>query len=268
MNTPNDINNFEETEQLTITDKMIGVFSEPLKMYAQLANEKPSFTNWLIPLLALIVCAGLMSFLMMRNPVIKDQAIEKQMDRIEISINNAVKAGQMTQEQADAQLEDIRGRVEEQVENGVLTSIIAIFVISFVMFFIVSGVFFLLARFLLKGEGTYSDAAAAYGLAYYILVLQVIVMVIYALTTDSLIDSTSVAYFLDADTKTFAGFLLNKVDPFTIWFYAIVSIGLSRLFKSNSLGKYFASVFGLWLGFSLLFFFAAQQLPLLQMFIQ
>jgi preprotein translocase subunit YajC len=258
----------ETSESLSFTDKMVGVFTEPSKTLEHLSNENPSFLNWLIPILSLIICAAVMSFLMMKNPIIMDQAVEKQMERIEVSIEAAVEAGQITQEQADTQLEDIRTRIEEQIESGTVSSTVAIVVVTFVMFFIISGVFYLVARFLLKGDGNYSSAMTAYGIAYYILVLQVIVMLIYSLSTDSLIDSTSVAYFIGADTKTFTGFLLNKLDPFTIWFYAIVSIAFAKMFKSVSLGKYFISVFGLWLGFSILFFLLAQQLPLLQMFIQ
>jgi hypothetical protein len=255
-------------EKLSITDKMAGVFTEPSKTFERISNENPSFINWLIPILSLIICSALMSFLILKNPVIKYQAVEKQMERIEVSVAGAVEAGQMTQEQADAQLEDIRTRVEQQVESGAISNSIAIVVVTFVMFFVIAGVLFLLAKFLLKGDGNYSSAMTAYGLAYYILVVQVIIMLIYSLATDSLISATSVAYFLGTDTKTITGFLLNKIDPFTIWFYAVVSIGLAKLFKSTTTGKYFIAVFGLWLGFSTLFFIAAQQLPLLQMFIQ
>ncbi len=268
MNTETTYQEITNEEKQSFTDKMTGVITEPSKMFAQLAEEKPTFLNWLFPILTLIIAAGVMSYLTMQNPVIRDQAILKQMERIEVSMNNAVEAGQITREQADAQMESIREQIEQQIESGTVTSAIAIFVITFVMFFIVAGILFLLARFALKGEGSYSSAMSAYGLSYFILALQVILMLIYSLATDQLINATSVAYFFDADIKTLSGYLLNKIDPFTIWFYSVVSIGMAKMFKSKTVGKYFAAVFGLWIGFSLLFFLAAQQFPLLQMFIQ
>ena len=164
--------------------------------------------------------------------------------------------------------EKYREQIEEQVDTGTLLNIAVIFVFTFLMFFIVAAVFFLLAKFLLKGDGNYSAAMSAYGPAYYILILQVIVMLIYALATDSLITGTSVAYFLKLNSKEFGGYLLSKADPFSIWFYSIAGIGLAKMFNSDKTGKYLLTIISTWICFSILFFFAAKQFPLFQMLIQ
>lgn len=257
----------ENNDYLSVTDKIIGVISEPVTFYKRFSNLKPKASNWLVPLLLLIVIASVTNYLMMNNPIIKNQAVDKQMSIIEKALEDAVASGQIPQATADAQLEQYRVRIEEQIESGTLISVASLLVITFVMFFIVSAVLFLIARLLLKGEGDYSKTMSAYGTAYYILVLQVIFMLIYALASDRLVTGLNLAFLLDMDTKQFGGFLLSKVDPFTIWFYALVSIGLAKMFKSESTGKYLGAVFSLWLGFSIIFYLAAQQLPFLQMFI-
>ena len=79
---------------------------------------------------------------------------------------------------------------------------------------------------------------------------------------------TSVADFVDVEGSSFAGFLLKKADPFSIWFYALVSLGFARMYKSENTGKYFIMVFGIWIGFGIILFFASKALPFLKWFIQ
>jgi len=45
-----------------------------------------------------------------------------------------------------------------------------------------------------------------------------------------------------------------------------MSIGLAKMFKSETTGKYYAMIFGLWIGFGLLFFFLGKAIPMLGMF--
>ena len=99
-------------------------------------------------------------------------------------------------------------------------------------FFIIALVYWLVAKFVLKGEGNYAGTMVAFGLPYYISIIQVIVMVILALSMNKFFQGTSVASFIDSDTSTITGFLLSKLDIFSIWFYAAVSIGLAKMFKS------------------------------------
>ena len=106
----------------------------------------------------------------------------------------------------------------------------------------------------------------AYGLPYYILIIQTIVILILSLSMNQPFRDTSVLSFLDADRSTFVGWILGKLDIFSIWFFAVVSIGFAKMFKSTSTGKYYGMIFGLWLGFSLIFFFLAKAVPFLKNF--
>ena len=150
--------------------------------------------------------------------------------------------------------------------NDKIPQIIGIVIVTFLIFFVVSGVYLLFAKFVLKGTGSYSFAMVGYGLPFYIATLQIIVMVILAMILNKFLADTSVGSFIDADKKEFTGFLLSKLDIFSIWFYAIVSIAYAKLFKSESTGKYFAMIFGLWIGFSIIFFFLAKAVPFLKWF--
>ncbi len=256
----------ESSTTLSFTDKITGVLAEPVSFFKQLSHEKPAALNWLIPLLVLVVISSATNYIMINNPVIRVQAVDKQMAIIEKALDDAIASGQIPREAADAQREQYRERIEQQIESGTIITIISQLVVVFVLFFIVSGIFHLLSHFALKGEGTYATALSAYGSAYYILIVQVIAVLILALATDKLITGIHAGLLLDLDSKQFGGFLLSKLDPFTIWFYSIVSIGFAKLYRSNSVSKYFITVFAFWIGFSVLFFIASTQFPFLKMF--
>ncbi|MDQ7816651.1 MAG: Yip1 family protein [Melioribacteraceae bacterium] len=256
----------EEELELSHTDKLVGVFSEPGNTFAKMATVGPKTTDWIIPILVVIVVAILSNIVMMSNPVIKLSIMEKQMTQIEKQFDDAVAKGQMTEAQKEEQMDTIRDRMDQGMTANLIFTILGIVIFTFISFFVVSGVFYLFTKLALHGTGTYKEAMSAYGLSHYILVIQVIVMVILALTMNKFFSAVSVAEFMDVDKSTIAGFLLNKVDIFSIWFYAIVSIGFAKMFKSENTGKYFVMIFGIWIGFGLIMFLLAQALPFLKWF--
>jgi len=132
---------------------------------------------------------------------------------------------------------------------------------TFLFFFIVSGVYLILAKFVLKGEGTYKEAMVAYGLTHYITAIQMIIMVIAALAMNKLFTGTSVADFTGTEKNTIAGFILGKLDVFSIWFYVVFGIALAKMFKSINSQKYIIGVVVVWLVFGLLFYAIANAVP-------
>lgn len=255
----------EENYEPSHSDKLVGVFTEPANTFEETSKFPPKAMDWLIPIVLVIIVAALSNYLIMSNPEIKLAVIEKQMEQIEERFDEMVEQGQMTQDQADQQLDQIRDRMESGMGN-ILFSLIGIVIFTFVAFFVVSAVFFLFAKFIYKDTGNYSAAMVAYGLPHYIIVIQLVVMVILAFVMNKALNGTSVAAFLDVDKSTLGGFLLSKLDVFSIWFYAVVSIAYAKMFKSDSYGKYFGMIFGLWIGFSLLLFLLAKVFPFLRWF--
>lgn len=252
----------EEEAQVGHTDKLVGVFSEPGNTFSNIARVGAKTSDWLIPVLILIAVSILSVVVYNTNPTIKGQM---KLDR-ENQIQEQVEKGAITQEQADQQIEGMNRFMEGpfMIVTGAISSIIMVFIV----FFVISGVYFLFVKFALKGVGTYKDAMVAYGLPYYIVVIQAILMVILSILLGKMVTSTSVAVFVDVEKASLMKFVLGKLDPISIWFYAVISIAFAKMFKSPSTGKYFVLIFGMWIGFGLIFFLLGRAVPFLSFLAQ
>ena len=255
------VENDHEEFELSHTDKLVGVFSEPTATFGKMAKFPSKTSDWIFPILVFIVVLILSQIVMMNNPGIKRDMIDKTVTKMEKQFNDAVKKGQLTQTQADEQIEKMRDGMEQGGAMRIIGTIISIPIITFIIFFIMAGIYLLLAKFALKGEGTYKEAMVAYGLPLYISAIQWIVLVIAAFITNKYLSGTSVAEFIDSDKSTIAGFVFGKLDIFSIWFYTILGIGLAKLFKSENTKQYIIAVFSLWIGLALLFFALTKAVP-------
>ena len=249
-------------EEPSHTDKLVGVFTEPESMYKKTALFPPKTIDWVIPLIVLTVISIISSYIVLSNAEIAYNIKREQIAKIEKSFQEMVDKGQMTKEQAQEQMD----RIEERMSEGtsMVQTIIFTIVRVFLFFFIVTGIYFLAAKFFFKGEGTYTTAMVANGLTAYIDVVQVIIATILTIALGRLFMDTSIASIIHVEKSTFAGFLLGKLDIITIWSLAIVSIGLAKMFKSEKIGKYFIFVFGLWIVWGVILFGLGQAVPFLR----
>lgn len=247
----------EEESEINHTDKLVGVFSEPGNTFSKMAKSGAKTSDWLIPIVILLAVAILSSIVTITNPTLNSKLKQENEKRIQ----EMVEKGTITQEQADQQIE-----MSDKFMGGafmIITSAISILVMGFIFFFLIAALWMLAIKIFLKGDGSFKDVMAAYGLPHYILVIQTIVMLILSLVLGKTFRSTSVAAFMDLDKASILNFVLGKLDVFSIWFYAVISIGFAKMFKSSETGKYYALVFGLWIIIGLIIFFVAKAVPIL-----
>ncbi len=250
-------------QELSHTDKMIGIITAPKETFEKIAKFPPKTMDWFVPVLILCIVIALTQILVMTNPEIAFQAKQKQMEAIQKNFDEAVAKKQMTQEQADEQMSKIEERMASSGAMMYVFQTIGIFIFVFVFFFILCGIYFLFSKFVLKGDGTYASALVADGLVSYIGIIHIILAAILAFAFGRLMRDASLASLMDMDKSSIAGWLLAKVDPLTIWAYSVLSIGLAKMFKSDSVGKYFIMVFGLWIVGGLLLWLLAKAVPFL-----
>ncbi len=152
----------QEVEALTHTDKIVGVISEPSNLFSKLVFLPTKATDWLFPLLALIVVAIVSTFIYMSNPEIKYQMQQEQEKAMREQFDKMVENGQMSREQADEQLEQSSQFLSNPMFIYLIPSI-SVFVIMLLWFFVFTTLAFVLAKFVLKGDGTYGQAMTAMG---------------------------------------------------------------------------------------------------------
>ncbi len=245
-------------DELTHSDKMTGVFTEPGATFKQTALFPPRTSDWLLPLLLVIVVSIISNIVLMSNSetsfLIKDKQME-QIKKQEVELQKKVKNGEITAEQADQQSNAMRQGIEMMSGPfGMVISSVGIIVARFVFFFIFVLIFFLLAKYAFKGDGTFTSAMTAYGLPHYILAVQALVATLLAILLGKLFMDTSVASVIGADRKSITGLLLSYIDPISIWFYAVLSIALAKMFKAESNTKYYILSFGVWIITGLILF--------------
>jgi len=247
-------------EELSHSDKMIGVFTEPGKTFIEVAKSPPRNRDWVIPILILFILIGITRSISMMNTEVFFDAKQKQVDRIEKLVDD----GTLTRDQGDNALEGIDKQMEMmRGPVGWVINIVSVLIFGFIFFFIIAGIYFLFIKFLLKGDGTYSSVLVANGLTGYISIVQIIIAAIITMALGSMVQDTSLASLMGSDKSTIQGWIFAKVDPISIWAYIVLSIGYSKMFKSESTGKYYALVFGLWIIGGLLIFLLAKAVPFL-----
>ena len=264
---PGDVQEVQQEEELSHSDKMVGIFTEPAKTFERMSKFPPRTMDWFTPMLILLVLVFIAQILMMTNKEIYYQIKQKQMARIEKNLNEMVKKGQLTQDQMNSQMNKIQDRFDQppSVLQMVLQGV-GILIFGFIIFFIITGIYFLFSKFVFKGDGSYQSALVASGMVAYIGMIQIILTTILAFVMGKMLNDFSAASFMNADKTTLSGFLLAKLDVFSIWSYSILSIGLAKMFKASSTLKYFLLVFGVWILGGFLLYLLAEVIPFLKFF--
>ncbi|ROL60970.1 hypothetical protein D9V86_08185 [Bacteroidetes/Chlorobi group bacterium ChocPot_Mid] len=245
----------EEQEELSFSDKLIGIITSPSRTMGQVAKATPNISNWLTPLIIFIVISGIATYLYGTNSALKAEMEEKSMQAIEKSFQDRIDKGEITQEQADEQKEKIMEQMNIGTGSKLVFQFIGISIYTFIAFFFINLIYFSFIKFLIKGEGTYSHVLNAYGLSYYILILQTIITIILSLAFNKFYMGLSLVNFFDVEMLSFSGFLLRKADPLLIWFYAVLGISYAKMFKSDDVKKYIILSFAVWILGNLLLYY-------------
>ena len=233
-----------QVEEMTFSDKITGVFTEPSKVFENVKIFGPKFIDWFIPLLILIALTIFSTLLLTSNPEIKSEIDLKTRQATEERLDKLVKEGKLTPQQKEEQLEQI-----EKFTSGPAMQVIqyiSITIFMFVFAFILSAIYYLIWIFILKGQGSYNHVLNVYGLSLFINMIEVILVSIVALMMGKLVNSFSVAAFLNLEKGTTLNYILSKINPFTFWWLYVVGVGLARVYSVPK-NKSLITIFVLWL---------------------
>ncbi|MDP3150073.1 MAG: YIP1 family protein [Ignavibacteria bacterium] len=257
----------EQEPELSHSDKLVGVFSEPGKTFASIAKFPIKTIDWLLPVLAMFVVVIISQIIMMGNPQIKAEMKQKQMEPIEKQLQEQVDKGTITKQQAEEQMQTMEDQMDKMGGTiGKVFMAISILVIGFIAYLVIAGFYFLVIKFIFKADGTYKHVLVTTGLTSYIGIISMVLVTIFALFTGKMARDVSAATLFSVDAKTFVGFLLAKLDVFSIWMYFVIALGMTKLFNAGDSKKYYYFIFGTWIVWSFIVFFLMKSIPFLQNF--
>jgi hypothetical protein len=220
---------FSEENELSHSDKAAGVITEPGVTFSETAKYPPRAKDWLIPLTIYVILFVASQIIQYSNPVISYDAKQKQIEAMEKRLDQQVKDGEMTREQADQFIEGMERM------NFFIFRIIGSFLGFVVFFFIIAALYYLFGRFVFKGDGSYSSAMVSMALPLYIGIIEVLIYTIAALVMEQGMANASIGSFLDIMPDTGYGLLMWLINPIAIWMNVVVAIGLSKMYKRNVL---------------------------------
>ncbi len=213
--------------QSSLGDHIINVFSAPGEAFSEVGTSPKKGRFWVPTYFVTILFAIAFTFVMFSNETLKEQVMEAQ----EKAIQERVEGGSVTQEQADRQIEGMRGMGGLFIVFG---SIGAVIMVS-LYFFGAALVLFLIGKFVLKSALPYSAYLATYGLAAWIGVLGAIVTALMMLGFGSLYATPGLAltFFQEFDPTNKTHLLLSKIEIFGIWQALVLGVGLGKVTQKS-----------------------------------
>ncbi len=227
-------------EQLSNADAMSGIFTEPGETYETIANT-PKKNYWIFPVLISVVIGLISTFLFMQDAELVNKTMEKQKEKMREKFQESVKQGKMTQEDSEKAMESMNPKGMMFKVFGFGGAIIGPFVILLLL-----SVFYLIALKIMKAQFDFMNILNVVGLAMLISGIGSLVGLVISILKGNLTSVGPGLLFSEesAGQKVYA--MLTKIDLFSIWFYAVIAIGLSRIARV-SIVKTASVVFGLWI---------------------
>lgn len=242
----------EPPEEFTTTDAMVGVFTEPGETYESVSRN-PGKNYWVIITL-IYICLNLISaFILNLDPEIMKNETRVVLEMMQENFDKQVKDGTMSQQQADEIMEQQRSFNNPDSAFSSIKLYIQNFIVPIIILLMLGTLYFIGMK-VLKSPISYANTLNVLGIAFMILGVKSIVEALLSVLTGSL-STLSPALFLSLESTDYSIFsFFRLIDVFSIWFYIVVSIGLSKIglvpFTKTSI-----LVFGTWILFVFLMTF-------------
>jgi len=242
-----------ENEQMSFTDKMIGVITEPGAVFAGIKQLPPKVADWLIPTLIMIVIIIASQLIQMSNPVIKNELRQKQI----AALQKYVDEGKMPAEQMERAIEGM-----DQMRSFQLIGIfVGVPIGTYVVLAFMALIYWLIGKFGLRGDPKYGHVFVLMGLTSVISILQVIITLILSILLGKFNAAPNASLLVSGMEGPMLS-LLKSIDPISIWSTIVIGIGLAKISSADTV-KSIIWVVGLWVVFALLSAFVLSSIPFL-----
>ena len=234
----------EEFETLTKSDAVAGIFTEPGNTFSIIAASAKQH-YWVLPVIIFIVVNLISAFLFFSDEQLVTKVMDKQLQKVEQRMEENVKSGKMTQEEADVALEQTEKFMNPKSVFFLITGYGSGVVLPFILMFALSLVY-LIALKILKADFDYVNILNVIGLSFIILAIGKILDVVISILTGDINTISLGLLFNEGSVGESLYKLMSSLDVFVIWFLILVAIGLSKISGIKSSVSYIL-VFGIWI---------------------
>ena len=236
--------NHEEIEEITLSDAITGIFTEPGETFASVKKTKKNF--WLIPILIFIVLSIVSRYLVMNDEELYSEVKSKQIESVKKRLDEQVKEGKISQEQANERIGQMEKGFNKSSPIYILSMTLGPIIITFLVLFL-KGVILLGAIKILKGFILYMQIIAILGLASIIDSVQIVVDSVLAIITGRLFANIGPILIFPKDSlSNNLNTFIAHFDLFNIWYLSLIGIGLA-VFSGLKSKQTIPAVFILWL---------------------
>lgn len=226
---------------MSLTARLMNIFAVPGEVLEQVRSAPVASSNFLVPILLWSVIGIVACLVIFSQPAFVQQIHEKQAK----AMDDRVKAGKMTQAQADQALaitEKFIGPTFLKISGSVGAIVASTARVAWWGFLLWLG-----SRWFLKSPIGYMKALEVTGLAKMISVLGGVVSLLLQLILQKMIVTPSPALFLNEIDPTRKDHMaLAVLNPFTFWMLWLLSLGMAKL-AGRPVSKAAIFVFGFWI---------------------
>jgi mannitol-specific phosphotransferase system IIBC component len=206
---------------------MVNVFASPGEVFEEVKRTPNTTTNWLVPAIIAALVGVVATLLIFSQPTVMRQIREAQ----ERAMEQQVKAGKMTQQQADQFLAGMEKMMGPMMKIG---GSVGAFVLAFGRVFWGGLVLWLISKWALKVQIPYLKEVEVAGLSTLIITLGAVVHTLLGVTLGKMIATAGPALVLkELDVTNKLHMLLAVAHVFNFWRAAIMGLGLARLTGSS-----------------------------------
>ena len=233
-----------EIEPISKTDAIVGVFTEPGNTYEAIAQTKDTY-YWLYPILICVVLGLISAFIGQSDKQLFSDMMDKQKKKMHEKMDEQVKAGKLTQEQAQKQIEQSEKFMDP---NGIFFKLMAYVgaSIGIIIFFILVSLLYFVGLKIFKSPAGFGDAMNVVGLGMLISSIGGLLAMVLSVVMGHFVSVGAGLVLKEEAVGEKMYKLATSLDVFAIWEHVIFAIGLSKIGRI-SMGQSYGLVFGLWI---------------------
>lgn len=235
------------TAPMSLGGRLFNIYASPGDVFDGIKKRPVDHRNWIVPVVIFLITVVTYMVIAFSQPAVAQKSNDKIRASMNASYAKAVSSGKLTQQQADDQIEVI---IKSPFLK--LATLFAAVFGTVAVVFLTALILWLIGKYAFKAPFQYLKSLELVGLATMITALGTIINMQLVVHYEDMLRKLGPSLLLPVlDEKNRLHLILSSLDIVSIWYLAILSLGLARL-TSTSFFKPAVWIFGIWAVFTLL----------------